>query len=144
MKMNCEELRSRITQSELLYSSSRSSGPGGKNVNKVNTKVELRFNIYKTESLSEVEKQKILIRLRNKISSKGDLLIVSQSARTQLLNKQKAEDKFYKLICSALSDKPERKATAPTLSSSRKRLEKKKKRSTLKKLRKESELENND
>ena len=65
--MNCEELKSRIPVSELVFSTSRSSGPGGQNVNKVNTKVELRFNIYKTESLSENEKEKILIRLKNKI-----------------------------------------------------------------------------
>jgi ribosome-associated protein len=141
--MNCEELKSRIPVSELIFSTSRSSGPGGQNVNKLNTKVELRFNIFKTRSLSENEKDKILVRLKNKITLKGDLLIISQSARTQLLNKQKAEEKFYKLLCRALEDKPERKATSPTLSSSRERLKKKKKRSGLKKLRSDSAIDNN-
>ena len=140
--MNCEELKSRIPVSELFFSTSRSSGPGGQNVNKLNTKVELRFNIFKTRSLSENEKDKILVRLKNKITLKGDLLIISQSARTQLLNKQKAEEKFYKLLCRALEDKPERKATSPTLSSSRERLKKKKKRSGLKKLRSDSAIDN--
>ena len=139
--MNIEELKSQIPVSELQFSTSRSSGPGGQNVNKVNTKVELRFNIYKTESLSENEKEKIAVRLKNKITSKGDLLIIAQSGRTQLHNKKKAEEKFYKLICTALEDKPERKATSPTLSSSRERLAKKKKRSGLKKLRRESSPE---
>jgi ribosome-associated protein len=142
--MNCEELKNRIHAGEFIFSTSRSSGPGGQNVNKVNTKVELRFNICKAESLSEIEKEKLLARLRNKITLKGDLLITSQSERTQLLNKQKAEEKFYKLICSALKDKPERKATAPTVASARERLKKKKKRSSLKHLRKESSLDNDD
>jgi Protein chain release factor B len=142
--MNCEELRKRIHAGEFIFSTSRSSGPGGQNVNKVNTKVELRFNICKAESLSEIEKEKLLVRLKSKITLKGDLLIISQSERTQLLNKQKAEEKFYKLICSALKDKPERKATAPTVASARERLKKKKKRSSLKNLRKESVLDNDD
>jgi ribosome-associated protein len=142
--MNCEELKKRIQSGEILFSTSRSSGPGGQNVNKVNTKVELRFNIYSSVSLSEPEKEKIVLRLKNKITLKGDLIIISQSARTQLQNKQKAEEKFYKLICKALEDKPVRKATSPTFASSRERLEKKKKRSSLKKLRKESTLSNDD
>ena len=142
--MNCEELRKRIQVSEFIFSASRSSGPGGQNVNKVNTKVELRFNVKESESLSDEEKEKILIRLKNKITTKGDLLIISQSARTQLLNRQKAKEKFYKLLCSALKDKPKRKATSPTIASSRERLEKKKRSSSLKKLRKESALNNDD
>jgi ribosome-associated protein len=142
--MNCEELRKLIRSGELIFSTSRSSGPGGQNVNKVNTKVELRFNINESESLSEEEKEKIFARLKNKITTKGDLLIISQSARTQLLNRQKAEDKFYKLICSALKDKPVRIATSPTHASSKERVEKKRKRSSLKKLRKESSLSNYD
>jgi ribosome-associated protein len=142
--MNCEELRNCIQVSEIIFSTSRSSGPGGQNVNKVNTKVELRFNIYQSEGLSEIEKEKITARLKNKITSKGDLLIVSQSARTQLMNKQKAIDKFYKLIYSALKDKVKRKATSPTHASAMERLEKKKKRSSLKKLRKGSPMDNDN
>jgi ribosome-associated protein len=142
--MNCEELIKRIPESELIFSTSRSRGPGGQNVNKVNTKVELRFNIYKSSCLSEIEKEKISTRLKNKITLKGDLLIISQSARTQLMNKKKAIEKFYTLICSALKDKPERKATSPTHASLIERLEKKKKRSSLKQLRKGSAMNNDD
>ena len=126
--MNCQEIRDRIRENEFVFSSSRSSGPGGQNVNKVNTKIELRFNIVRCQVLSEIEKEKIFTRLGNKITLKGDLLIVSQSGRTQLLNKQKAIEKFYKMICSALKEKPERKATSPTRASAIGRLEKKKKR----------------
>jgi ribosome-associated protein len=142
--MNSEELKKRIHVSEFIFTTSRSSGPGGQNVNKVNTKVELRFNINESLSLSEIEKEKLSAKLKNKITLSGDLLIISQSERTQLLNKQKAEEKFFKLICIALKDKPERKATSPTVASARERLEKKKKRGTLKKLRKESTLENDN
>ncbi|MGD0342525.1 MAG: alternative ribosome rescue aminoacyl-tRNA hydrolase ArfB [Bacteroidales bacterium] len=136
--MNSGELRKHIKASELIFSTSRSSGPGGQNVNKVNTKVELRFNILKSESLSEDEKEKILSVLKNKITAKGDLLIISQSARAQLLNRQIAEDKLCRLLSIALREKPERKATSPTVASSRERVENKRKRSSLKKLRRES------
>ncbi len=142
--MNLEELKKLIPENEFIFSTSRSQGPCGQNVNKVNTKVELRFNIYKSEYLSETEKEKISASLKNKITLKGDLLIVSQSARTQLMNKQKAIEKFYKLICSALKDKRERKATSPTHASSMERLEKKKKRSSLKQLRKGSAMNNDE
>src|SRR4030042_1602013 len=112
--MSPEELRDRIPLSELIYSASRSGGPGGQNVNKVNTKVELRFNVKNSSSLTVYEKEKILIILANRINSDGELLIISQSERSQLMNRKKAEEKFFKLLASALTEKPERKATAPT------------------------------
>jgi len=139
--MSPEELRDRIPLSELIYSASRSGGPGGQNVNKVNTKVELRFHVKNSSSLTEYEKEKILIILKNRINSDGELLITSQSERSQLLNRKKAEDKFFKLLTSALTEKPERKATAPTGASKKERLQKKKIRGEIKKLRKETGFE---
>jgi ribosome-associated protein len=136
--MSPEELRDRIPLSELIYSASRSGGPGGQNVNKVNTKVELRFHVKNSSSLTEYEKEKILIILKNRINSDGELLITSQSERSQLLNRKKAEDKFFKLLTSALTEKTLRKSTIPTVISKVKRLEKKKKRGEIKRLRKDS------
>ena len=133
--MSPEELRDRIPLSELIYSASRSGGPGGQNVNKVNTKVELRFHVKNSSSLTEYEKEKILIILKNRINSDGELLITSQSERSQLLNRKKAEDKFFKLLTSALTEKTLRKSTIPTVISKVKRLEKKKKRGEIKRLR---------
>jgi ribosome-associated protein len=136
--MKPEELKERIPESELRFSASRSGGPGGQNVNKVNTKVELRFHILNSLSLTETEKEKILTALKNRINSEGELLIVSQSGRTQILNKKKAEEKFFALLASALTVKPERRATSPTGASKAERLKKKKKRGIIKKLRRDS------
>jgi ribosome-associated protein len=142
--MSPEELRTRITSDEIKYSATRSGGPGGQNVNKVNTKVELRFNINSSSSLTYHEKQLLLNLLGKKINDEGDLLIISQSERSQLQNKKDAEEKFFRLLAKALTVKPERKATGPTKASKTKRLEKKRKRSGIKKLRKDSGISEED
>jgi ribosome-associated protein len=134
--MKAEDLKERIPLSELIFSASRSRGPGGQNVNKVNTKVELRFNVVRSSFLSEKERIKILTVLKNKINSNGELIINSQSERTQFLNKKKAEEKFYKLLSGVLTELPERRATSPTKASKSERLEKKKKHGIVKRLRK--------
>jgi len=142
--MSPGEIRDRIPLSEILYSASRSGGPGGQNVNKVSTKVELRFNVKNSPSLSENEKEKILTVLKNRINTDGELLIISQSERSQLMNRKKAVEKFFKLLASALTEKPERKATVPTGVSKAKRLKIKKQRGNIKKLRKESGITGED
>jgi ribosome-associated protein len=136
--MTPEELIRRINPAEFRFSASRSSGPGGQNVNKVNTRVELRFNIYNSPSLNEEEKALASTILKNKINSEGDLLIVSQSERTQLQNKKKTEETFYRLMARALTKKTKRKPTSPTAASRIKRIEQKKKRSIVKVMRRNS------
>ncbi|MCX6302925.1 MAG: alternative ribosome rescue aminoacyl-tRNA hydrolase ArfB [Bacteroidia bacterium] len=138
--MVAEELRSRISPRELIFSTSRSSGPGGQNVNKVNTKVELRFYVQGSSNLSAQEKEKILEKLNKKINADGELIVVSQSERTQLMNRKKSEEKFFKLLAAALTEKRKRRSTKPTDASRKKRLEKKKKRGSVKKLRKIFEI----
>lgn len=88
--------------SEFIFSTSRSSGPGGQSVNKLNTKVELRFNISRSELLTENKKSLLFIKLKNRINKDGFFIINSQSERTQLRNKEKVIDKFYSLIKEAL------------------------------------------
>jgi ribosome-associated protein len=136
--MKPEELQERIPESELRFSSSRSGGPGGQNVNKVNTRVELRFNVKRSTGLSDHEKELILTNLRKKINTEGEMLIAARSERTQLLNKRKVIARFYKLISAALKEKPKRIPTHPTKASDTERLERKKKRSAIKKLRKDT------
>ena len=133
--MTADEIKSRIAPGEIRFTASRSGGPGGQNVNKVNSRVELRFDVRESDSLTEDEKIMIAAKLKNKINAAGELLIVSQSERTQLMNRRKAEEKFYKLIAKALTEKRKRKKTVPTKASQEKRLETKKLRSKTKELR---------
>ncbi len=134
--MTPEELRKRIPENELVIVTSRSSGPGGQNVNKVNTKVEIRFNINDSTNLTEAEKDLIHVGLKNRISSSGILIIRSQSERNQLRNRERAISKLFLLLSEALSEDPERVPTGPTRGSVEKRLNAKRKRGYIKKDRK--------
>ncbi len=134
--MDIEELKRRIPSGEINFTTSRSGGPGGQNVNKVNSKVELRFKVKKSTALSEIEKERILSILKRRINSEGELIITSQSERTQLGNRKKAVEKFFTLLSKALTQRPYRKPSAPTKASITKRIETKKMRSNIKSLRK--------
>ena len=137
--MKPEELIIRNFENEFVYSSTRSSGPGGQNINKLNTKVELRFNINKTSLLSDEEKEMLCRKLPNKINGEGELILIAQSERTQLMNKKIVTEKFYYLVSKALTSPLKRRSTRPTTASNIKRLEKKKKHGYIKKLRNQAE-----
>lgn len=107
---------------EFQFLTSRSSGPGGQNVNKVNSKVELRFDIQNSTLLSEDQKEILAVKLASKISSEGILSVVSQRDRSQLANKEDAISKFYLMISKALKPVKHRKSTRPTKGSVEKRL----------------------
>lgn len=127
-----EKIKELIQSGEIRFSASRGSGPGGQNVNKVNTKVELRFNIRETLVFNSEEKERIETRLKNRINLEGELLIVSQSERTQAGNKAKAEERLFSLIEDALRIRKPRKAGSPTYASKIERLRRKKFRSVIK------------
>ena len=127
-----DELKSRKLEEEFIFSASRSSGPGGQNVNKVSTKVELRFSVINTLIFNDKEKALILKKLRNKINKEGELLLVSQDGRSQSENKNLVTEKFYDLIAKALTIPVKRIPTKPSYSSRLKRLDEKKIRSDVK------------
>ncbi|MEI6683466.1 MAG: alternative ribosome rescue aminoacyl-tRNA hydrolase ArfB [Bacteroidota bacterium] len=122
---------------ELHYSASRSSGPGGQNVNKVSTKVELRFHVASSQLLTEAEKALIAEKLASRINAAGELLLVAQSERSQLKNKELVTEKFYALVTKALTPRKKRKATRPSRASKEERLETKRRQSEKKERRKE-------
>jgi ribosome-associated protein len=137
--MNSEELKNRNLENEFIFSTSRSSGPGGQNVNKVSTKVELRMNLLLTNGFSEEEKELLFRKLKNKITKDGEIFLVSQSERSQLMNKITVIERFYDVVSKALTIQKKRASTKPTLSSKIKRLEGKRNRGDIKKLRKNSD-----
>jgi ribosome-associated protein len=121
---------------EFIFSASRSSGPGGQHVNKVSTKVELRFHVMNSTILSPEEKNLIHEKLANRITKEGELVVVSQSERTQLKNKEAAITRFYHLITKALTPRKKRKPTHPPAEAAEKRLEEKRIRAEKKEQRK--------
>jgi ribosome-associated protein len=133
--MKPDELKKRNLKNELVYSTSRSSGPGGQNINKLNTKVELRFSVSNTLLFSDEDKELLFNKLSNKINGEGEIIFISQSERTQLMNKKIVTEKFYSVVSKALTSPPKRRSTRPTIASQIRRLEKKKNHGYIKKLR---------
>lgn len=125
---------------ELTFSASRSSGAGGQNVNKVNTKVELRFDIGASQLLTDDEKARLLDKLASRLTQDGILIVVSQTERTQLRNKAACIDKFYEVLQAALTVQKKRKPTKPTVASKERRLESKKRLSERKAQRRSFDL----
>ena len=96
---------------ELTFKTSRSGGKGGQNVNKVSSKVELIFNPQNSLLFTDDEKVLLLERLANRLDSEGNLHIVSQEDRSQLLNKQRTVIKLVKLLTQCLQVEKKRKPT---------------------------------
>ena len=112
--------------SELKFSASRSGGPGGQNVNKVNSKVTLKFDVVHSRILSDEEKTTILKVLSSHLTNDGVLILSSQDKRSQLENKEDVIRKFEKLMAKAFTKKKVRKATKPSKSAVAKRITSKK------------------
>lgn len=125
-----------IPQNELVSKASRSSGPGGQNINKLNTKVAVILDIENCDFLNDEQKQTILKKLQHRLTKDGRLIVESQKFRTQKANRDFAVDKMTALIENALKRPKTRKPTKPTTAAVEKRIKSKKLKSLLKQQRK--------
>ncbi|MDT3738029.1 MAG: alternative ribosome rescue aminoacyl-tRNA hydrolase ArfB [Candidatus Kapabacteria bacterium] len=123
-----------IYEEDISFEFSRSSGPGGQNVNKVESAVTLRFNI-SGSSLPDNIKSRLLNSGDKRINSDGELLINARESRSQLQNKQLALNKLIEILRTAAIPEKKRFATRPSKAAREKRIEIKKRRSETKKLR---------
>ena len=121
-----------IPTSELMFTACRSSGPGGQNVNKVNTRVTLWFDMDNSPSLSIRQKQMIQNHLPTRINKEGVLRVVSQKYRSQAQNRNTAIERFVSLLCESLKEELPRKKMTISYAARQRRLEEKKHRSLIK------------
>lgn len=128
-----------IPESELSFIASRSAGPGGQNVNKVNSRITLRFDVAQSPSLGEAQRARVLQRLATRINSEGVLQLSSQTERTQAGNRKLAVERFVELLQGAIREKPRRKKTRVSRAVKEKRLEDKKRLSQRKEGRRKME-----
>lgn len=124
-----------IPESEYWFTYARSGGPGGQNVNKVNSKATLHWNARDSRSLPDDVRHRLLSRYKNRISNDGVLLITSQRYRDQPQNASDCRDKLVGMIREVLTPPKTRRPTRPTLGSKRRRLQAKKLRSAKKETR---------
>ncbi len=115
-----------IDMKELSLTFITSSGPGGQNVNKVATAVQLRFNVLNTKSLPEDVRVRLILHLGKRLTTQGDLIIKADRFRTQEKNKQDAFKRLQALIKSVAYPPKKRRKTRPTKASVEKRLTNKK------------------
>ena len=130
-----------IPLDEFQWDYSRSGGPGGQNVNKVNSKVQLRWSPEKSPSLPPAVRDRLLALIGSKLTTEGEVIVTSQESRDQARNLQICLDKIRALVLSVATPPKTRRPTKPTLGSKIKRAVDKGKRSETKKLRKKPENE---
>jgi ribosome-associated protein len=124
-----------IPEEELRFTASLSGGPGGQNVNKVNTRVTLWFDLANSPSLSQELKELITSRLSSRISKNGVLRVISQQTRSQAANREAAVERFAELLRTAAKREKPRRTTGVSKMAKKRRLEEKKQHSVLKRQR---------
>lgn len=125
-----------IPRHEITITFVRSSGPGGQNVNKVSSKVQLSWHIGQSSVVNEEQKQQIRAVLRRYVNTHDEIMLQADSSRSQYMNKEQAIARLEALVKQALVPKKKRKPTKPTRSSQEKRLREKSHLAKIKKNRK--------
>jgi ribosome-associated protein len=118
-----------IPDDEVSFATSRSGGPGGQNVNKLETRVTLRFDLAGSPSLSEEQKARLRERLATRITKDGVLQVTSQRHRTQGANREAAVERFAELLHENLREEPPRRKTRPSRASKARRVDEKRRQS---------------
>ncbi|MDA3897475.1 MAG: alternative ribosome rescue aminoacyl-tRNA hydrolase ArfB [Desulfobacteraceae bacterium] len=122
-----------IPEDELKFSATRSSGPGGQHVNKVNTRITLWFDVEESPGLNREQKNRILSRLKTRISKDNILRVISQRHRSQIANREAAIERFAELLKEALAVLPPRRKTKVSKNANQRRIDGKKHHSMIKK-----------
>lgn len=128
-----------VEESELRFDYLRAAGPGGQNVNKLSTAVQLRWDVTQSTALTEAAKLRLGKLAGRRLTTDGVLVIEARRYRTQEQNRQDALQRLRALVERALQPPKPRKATRPSVASRQKRLEEKKKRGEVKRLRRGEE-----
>jgi ribosome-associated protein len=121
-----------VSEHELTFSFERCAGPGGQNVNKVNTRVTLHFDVTRSTSLSNQQKGRVREALSGRIAQDGILRVVSSKERTQLANRRAAVNRFIELLSDTFQPSKPRIKTRPTAGSKQRRVEAKTRRGAVK------------
>ena len=122
-----------IPLSELAYTASRSSGPGGQHVNTSDTRIQVRWNVKETAALDEEERERVLKNLASRLTEAGDLILAAENHRSQRRNREEVTRRLADLVREALIPPRPRKKTRPTRASKKKRLDDKRRKARTKK-----------
>ena len=122
-----------VPLSELVYTASRSSGPGGQHVNTTDSRIQIRWNVLETAALTEPERARVRKKLASRLTESGDLILASDTHRSQRRNREEVTERLAAMLREALIPPKPRKKTKPTRASREKRLDEKRKKSRTKK-----------
>jgi ribosome-associated protein len=124
-----------IPESELRFLASRAGGPGGQHVNKVSSRVTLRFDLWASPSLDEAQKRRIAQRLATRITKEGVLTLHARRHRSQAMNREELVGRFAELLREALRPRRARRKTRPSRAVKKRRLDEKRRRGEQKRMR---------